>query len=85
MKQYGSRMELISIQDLNKAESVEALKFLRKKCPHHNPKEDEALYDQIYDLVGGRLAFLSKVAKANNMIDECRNICEIEKTWLLVR
>jgi len=84
MKQYGSRMELISVCDLSKPKAIEALKDLRRKSSFGR-SEDEELFGQVYDLVGGRLAFLTKVAKSKDMISKCHAICESEKTWFLVR
>jgi hypothetical protein len=84
MKQSGSRMELISVRDLSKPKAIEALKVLRRKSSFGRP-EDEELFGQVYDLVGGRLAFLTKVAKSKDMIGKCHAICESEKMWFLVR
>jgi hypothetical protein len=84
MKQYGSRMELISVQDLNKTKALEALRVLRKRKFPHRLEEDEKLFDKVYERVGGRLAYLTKVANTENMLEQCDNINEIEKTWLLV-
>ncbi|KAI5816825.1 hypothetical protein BZA77DRAFT_55643 [Pyronema omphalodes] len=83
MKQYGSRMELISVKDLSKAKSIEALRVLRKRKFPHRLEEDEKLFDKVYERVGGRLAYLTKVANTENMLKQCENINEIEKTWLL--
>ena len=76
MKQYGSRMEVISIRDLEKHKAIEALQQLRKKSQYAEPAKNDPIYEEIYDFVGGRLAFLSKVAKAKDMLQECRDICE---------
>jgi hypothetical protein len=83
MKQYGSRMELISVRDLSKESALRALQVLRDKTSYGSP-EDAELFHQVYDLVGGRLAFLTKVAKSKDMIAKCHDICENEKTWFLV-
>lgn len=79
LKRYGSRMEMISVRDLTKPRALAALKVLRGTDP-----ADEALFDKVYELVGGRLAFLTKVAKSPDMIKKCQEICQAEKTWLLV-
>jgi hypothetical protein len=51
-------MELISVRDLSKPKAIEALKVHRRKSSFGRP-EDEKLFGQVYDLVGGRLAFLT--------------------------
>lgn len=77
-------MELISVQDLTKAKALEALRVLRKRKFPHRLEEDEKIFDTVYERVGGRLAYLTKVANTENMLKQCDNINEIEKTWLLV-
>ena len=84
MKQHGSKMELISVRDLSKPKAIEALKILRRKTAFNHP-QDEQLFSRVYELVGGRLAFLTKVAKSEDMIKKCHEICQSEKTWFLVR
>ncbi|KAG0639478.1 hypothetical protein HOY80DRAFT_1044986 [Tuber brumale] len=81
LKQYGSRMELISVKDLSKEKAITALKNYRAKYKHEMASMD--VLEQVYELVGGRLAFLNKVAREEDMIAKCKEICEIEKTWLL--
>ena len=81
LKQYASRMEIISIKDLPKKEAMVALQRYRKRCKNEEIKPDIA--EKIYDLVGGRLSFLNRVAKAEKMLDMCYEIIEMEKTWLL--
>ncbi|KAK3082512.1 hypothetical protein LTR53_020292, partial [Teratosphaeriaceae sp. CCFEE 6253] len=70
------------ILDLSKPRAIEALKNYRAKykgeiLPH------EAILEQVYDMVGGRLSFLSRVAKSPDMLQTCRDICRSEKTWFL--
>lgn len=75
-------MELISVKDLSKEKAIKALKNFRAKYKHEVVSMD--VLEQVYELVGGRLAFLNKVAREQDMIAKCKEICEIEKTWLLV-
>ncbi|PWW73428.1 hypothetical protein C7212DRAFT_285618 [Tuber magnatum] len=81
LKQYGSRMELISVGDLSKEKAITALKNYRAKYKHEMASMD--VLERVYELVGGRLAFLNKVAREEDMVAKCKQICEIEKTWLL--
>lgn len=82
LKQYGSRMELISVKDLPRSQAIAALKNYRMKYRKEEPPKQDIL-EQVYDLVGGRLAFLNKVARERDMIAKCKEICQDEKTWLL--
>lgn len=81
LKQYAARMEVISIRDLEKKDAVSALQKYRQR--YRNEKIDETLAEKIYDKVGGRLAFLNRVAKSKDMLKMCDEIIKQEKTWLL--
>lgn len=86
LKQYGSRLETIRVKDLRKSTAVKSLKRLRTRICEHRGwqcKDTDEDYEKAYSLIGGRLAFLTKVAKARNMLDKCHEICQTEKTWLL--
>jgi hypothetical protein len=37
----------------------------------------------VYDKIGGRLTFLNRVAKSEDMLAKCDHICEMEKIWFL--
>ncbi|KAK5125417.1 hypothetical protein LTR85_000526 [Meristemomyces frigidus] len=81
LKQYATRMNIIPILDLNKSKAVSALRNYRVKYRNENP--DNKLLEQVYDMVGGRLSFLSRVAKSRDMMKTCQEICRMEKTWFL--
>ena len=81
LKQYAARMEVISIRDLEKKDAVSALLKYRQR--YRDEKIDEMTAGKIYDKVGGRLAFLNRVAKSKNMMKMCDEIIKQEKTWLL--
>lgn len=87
LKQYGSRMEMMPVRDLAKPVALKALKHIRleffAKQNRPPPKETPEDYDRAFSLVGGRLAFLTKAAKAHDMLAKCEEICQNEKTWLL--
>lgn len=81
LKQYASRMEVISIRDLEKKDAKSALKKYRKR--YRNEIIEDSVAETIYEKVGGRLAFLNRVAKSRNMLHMCDEIVRQEKTWLL--
>jgi hypothetical protein len=41
------------------------------------------VYQQVINITGGRLAFLSKVARAPDMLEAARQLMDNEKSWLL--
>lgn len=74
-------METIPVVDLSRGKAVAALRKYRKDyCNEH--LSDEVI-GEIYDKIGGRLSYLSRVAKAPDPIHLCNTICEAEKTWFL--
>ncbi|KAI1086807.1 hypothetical protein F5B19DRAFT_477812 [Rostrohypoxylon terebratum] len=76
-----SRMEVMSISDLPKAQAILALQKYRLR--YFGERADVSILEAVYDRVGGRLSFLNRVAKSHNMIATCERIKESEKTWFL--
>lgn len=81
LKLLATRMEVLSVSDLPKLPATVALKRYRKKYFKETLTDDVAT--QVYDSVGGRLSFLNRVAKSNDMLKTCDEIKEAEKTYFL--
>lgn len=81
LKQYATRMNVMPILDLNKPKAISALRNYRNKYRREDPSAE--MLEQIYDRVGGRLAFLGRVAKSHDMLKTANDICRLEKTWFL--
>lgn len=81
LKQYATRMNVIRILDLSKDKAMAALRNYRTKYRNDNPKS--SLLEQVYDKVGGRMSYLSRVAKSDDMLKKAEDICLMEKTWFL--
>ncbi|KAI4869825.1 hypothetical protein F4820DRAFT_455524 [Hypoxylon rubiginosum] len=81
LKQLATRMEVMSIADLPKAQAITALRKYRKR--YFAEEVEKSILEQVYDRVGGRLSFLNRVAKSHDMLGTCDRIKEIEKTWFL--
>jgi hypothetical protein len=85
MKQYGSRMELIPVRDLPKDKALHVLREYRKKSAYESRIDEDAKdFEEVYNRVGGRLAFLSKVANSEDMLEKCDDIYDNERRWFLV-
>ncbi|OAL40075.1 hypothetical protein AYO20_00493 [Fonsecaea nubica] len=82
LRRYATRMEVIPILDLPKDRAIAALERYRGKY-FPEQKRDPEILKQVYELVGGRLNFLNRVAKSTDMLKMCRQINEAEKTWFL--
>ncbi|VUC25453.1 unnamed protein product [Clonostachys rosea] len=81
LKQLATRMEVIPVHDLPKKQAVEALKNYRLR--YRGERLSESMLEQIYEKVGGRVSFLNRVAKSDDMLAKCESIKETEKRWFL--
>lgn len=84
LKSYATRMEVVTVRDLPKPKAIAALASYRSRYFPEKPIEKQELSD-IYDLVGGRINFLSRVAKSHDMAGMAKLILQNEKTWFLNR
>lgn len=81
LKRYATRMEVIRVTDLPKGRALDALKKYRKQ--YYGEELSQEVLEEIYNRIGGRLSFLNRIAKADNPLKLCREICQAEKTWFL--
>ncbi|KAH0559180.1 hypothetical protein GP486_004283 [Trichoglossum hirsutum] len=81
LKQYATRMEIIPVLDLPKEQALFALKKYRAKYFKEEPTPE--IIENVYNKVGGRVSFLNRVAKCQDMMDACAQIHETEKKWFL--
>lgn len=77
LKQYATRMNVIRILDLSKSKSITALRNYRVRYRKENP--DLSILEQVYDKVGGRMSYLTRVAKSPDMMKTADDICRMEK------
>lgn len=82
LKEHATRMEVLPVKDLTKGKSMAALTKFRANY-FRGKDVDLSLLEQVYDRVGGRLSFLNRVAKAEDMLAYCDEVCKKEKTWFL--
>lgn len=81
LKQLATRMEVLTVLDLPKAQATAALKNYRERYFGETPPPQ--LLEEVYNLIGGRLNFLNRVAKSDDMLKACDEIKEVEKKWFL--
>lgn len=81
LKQLATRMEVLSVTDLPKAQAIDALRKYRRR--YFNEAPEDRVLEEVYDRVGGRLTFLNRVARSGDMLRTCDRILETEKTWFL--
>ena len=81
LKQYSTRMEVLPVLDLPRDQAISALKQFRRR--YYDEEPSGKMLEEVYDRVGGRLTFLTQVAKSSDMLHACNKICQVEKTWFL--
>ena len=74
-------MEVIPISDLPKHKAIAALKSFRKQ--YFKEELSPEILESVYQKVGGRLSYLNRIAKAENMMELCDALCQREKIWFL--
>jgi hypothetical protein len=77
----ATRLRITTVHDVPKTTALEALKVFR--ADKFGEDVPAAVLEQVYDKIGGRLSFLSRVARSDDMVRACDVICEREKRWLL--
>ncbi|KAI1819130.1 hypothetical protein F4861DRAFT_167217 [Xylaria intraflava] len=77
----ATRLRVTTVHDVPRDTALKALRAFRSRT--FNEAVPTSVLEQVYDKVGGRLRFLSRVAKSDDMIRTCNVICEREKRWLL--
>ena len=81
LKQYSTRMEVLPVLDLPRDQAIMALKQFRGR--YHKEEPTISILEEVYNRVGGRLTFLTRVARSPDMLHACDKICQVEKTWFL--
>ncbi|KAJ9145355.1 ATPase prokaryote [Pleurostoma richardsiae] len=81
LKQLATRMEVLTVSDLPKAQATAALQRYRRR--YFSEALSDAAAEEVYDRVGGRLSFLNRVARSRDMLRTCDEIVDIEKKWFL--
>lgn len=79
MKKDASRMRILSVYDLSATESIRALRHLRRQVLNRRhtgvpyadlPVEGNDVLGRVYEMLGGRTSYLSRAARADNMLGE---------------
>ncbi|KAI9803651.1 MAG: hypothetical protein M1833_000563 [Piccolia ochrophora] len=81
LKQYATRMQVMPVLDLPKPHSLQALERYRSR--YFDEDVPSSILEEVYDKVGGRLTYLNRVARSEDMLATCEDICQVEKTWFL--
>ncbi len=77
----ATRLQVIPVRDIEKSTVIESVRRFRAKAFREDVPPQ--VLEQVYSKIGGRLRFLSHVAKSPDMLKSCDTICEKERLWLL--
>ncbi|KAJ7818182.1 hypothetical protein B0H14DRAFT_3089561 [Mycena olivaceomarginata] len=80
MRKTASRMHVLSIYDLDNKEAKHAATRMAISMKKKNVSQS-AIQEAI-GMVGGRLSYLNKVARAKDMIEMASQLLSVEKAWL---
>lgn len=75
--------QVLTVYDLTPEEALGACRRMRYHVSLPVPVEDTL--SQAISLLGGRLSYLNRVARARDMVELARHMLAVEKGWLLGR
>ena len=70
----------MSVYDLNFREAMQASVRMRMNTKH--TAEPPEAFRKVISIVGGRLSYLGKAAKAKDMMEQAEHLLTVEKAWL---
>lgn len=82
LRRNATRMHVLSVRDLTPHETFE---YLSGTHARHYPDAEpisKAQSLRVWDLIGGRLAYLSKAVKRRDVEQAARDLVDEEKEWL---
>ncbi len=76
-------MDTLTFKDLSRVQSIDALRKLRDYYWGDGRQISSRTLNAVYDLVGGRVALLNRMAHRRDMLKAADQLVEDEKEWLL--
>lgn len=83
MRKFASRMHVFSVTDLATPDAIKAITRIRRDARRGPVSEEEVA--SAANMVGGRLSYLNRVAKAKDMGKMAAHMLAVEKGWILSR
>ena len=80
-RQHLTTTQVVSVYDLSRKDSLTAV--MRMRMNAQRPRASPETFEEVVGLVGGRLTYMGKVAKAADMIKHAKHLLNVEKAWLL--
>ncbi|CAJ0646659.1 9139_t:CDS:2 [Entrophospora sp. SA101] len=76
MKRDASRMEVIRVNNLGNDEAIKLLKQKRRG------RESDEVIESIISRIGGRLLYINRLGRENNLVETADKLEEEERTWM---
>ncbi|KAK7057550.1 hypothetical protein R3P38DRAFT_1179312 [Favolaschia claudopus] len=80
LRKTASRMQVLSIYDLDGQEALHAT--TRVATDIRRQKVSPSTIQGVVDIIGGRLSYINKVARAKDMLEMANELLSMEKAWL---
>ncbi|KAI3481503.1 hypothetical protein L1887_56050 [Cichorium endivia] len=84
LRKASNRMDTLSFRDLSRRQSINVLRGCRKQYWGEKPSsQDPRVLQEVYEICGGRLGLLNKVARRKDMLRAARQLVEDDMQWVL--
>ena len=84
LRKASNRMDTLSFHDLSRRQSINVLQGCRKQYWGEKPSsQDPRVLHEVYEICGGRLGLLNKVARRKDMLRAARQLVEDDMQWIL--
>ncbi|GAC93972.1 hypothetical protein PHSY_001541 [Pseudozyma hubeiensis SY62] len=84
LRKASNRMDTLSFRDLTRRQSINVLRGCRKQYWGEKPSsQDPRVLQEVYEICGGRLGLLNKVARRKDMLRAARQMVEDDMQWVL--
>uniref|UniRef100_V5GUS2 AAA protein C-terminal winged helix domain-containing protein n=2 Tax=Kalmanozyma brasiliensis (strain GHG001) TaxID=1365824 RepID=V5GUS2_KALBG len=84
LRKASNRMDTLSFRDLTRRQSINVLSGCRKQYWGEKPSsQDPRVLQEVYEICGGRLGLLNKVARRKDMLRAARQMVEDDMQWVL--
>ncbi|KAJ1037689.1 hypothetical protein NDA14_002651 [Ustilago hordei] len=84
LRKASNRMDTLSFRDLSRRQSINVLRGCRKQYWGEKPSsQNPRVLQEVYEICGGRLGLLNKVARRKDMLRAARQLVEDDMQWVL--
>lgn len=84
LRKASNRMDTLTVKDLSRAQAYNVLRSCRKEYYGEAAAAELSndILDQVYQIVGGRISLLNRMARRQDMIRAANQLVEDDLQWL---